>query len=405
MLQPNQLNDKQEVHQATDEESARLEKLFQTFLNEVIPLDSELTDSFEQYQIPADRLDVYEKRVFTGETILQILEVIFDMFKELQEAIPRYFKSRYHDKKLDPSSLNNLGGKQQSTSDWVSAEYQNLEKVLQKYEAEIREHVRIEQQLKIFVETLQEKVSEKEKEWNQRLDAVNLRVKEKEDKANELSAENKLLKELLRGIHATPANSSINRQRESQESLKNSLVAKQDQWTRRTVGGTLDLANPSKQFAIQGSSMGVNGSSTQRYSSLETSHSSNPAINHPNFLQRIPTQSSIPSGSGPQHYYTNQPSQTARPGTTNKSRNKSRELSPVPAPGSTQRPGTGQAKKRDAYLNNLGHSIKNKKGLPREILFNFKKIGSFRGDVKPTNTLPANASHLPTLEAEPGMRN
>ena len=40
----------------------------------------------------------------------------------------------------------------------LDTNYQNLEKVLQKYEAEIREHIRIEQQLKIYTESLEEKL-------------------------------------------------------------------------------------------------------------------------------------------------------------------------------------------------------------------------------------------------------
>lgn len=42
--------------------------------------------------------------------------------------------------------------------------YESLERVLQKYEAEIREHIRIEQQLKIYSDGLEEKVTEKEAE-------------------------------------------------------------------------------------------------------------------------------------------------------------------------------------------------------------------------------------------------
>ena len=39
-----------------------------------------------------------------------------------------------------------------------NASYNNLEKLLQKYEGEIREHIRIEQQLKIYSESLEEKI-------------------------------------------------------------------------------------------------------------------------------------------------------------------------------------------------------------------------------------------------------
>lgn len=42
-----------------------------------------------------------------------------------------------------------------------SEEYTNLEKLLQKYEAEIRDHIRLEQQLKIYTEGLEEKINKK----------------------------------------------------------------------------------------------------------------------------------------------------------------------------------------------------------------------------------------------------
>ena len=56
-------------------------------------------------------------------------------------------------------------------------EYQNLEKLVQKYEAEIRNHIRIEQQLKIYTESIQEKFDDKEKKINENLSETETKLK------------------------------------------------------------------------------------------------------------------------------------------------------------------------------------------------------------------------------------
>ena len=47
--------------------------------------------------------------------------------------------------------------------DIVKEDYETLESAVQKSEAEIRKHIRIEQQLKIYLDSLEEKVDELEK--------------------------------------------------------------------------------------------------------------------------------------------------------------------------------------------------------------------------------------------------
>lgn len=102
-----------------------------------------------------------------GESLLQILEVIYDMFIDLMSHL---------DKKLPGSagmpSFSLLPGAEKDIDDSISPDekYSNLEKLLQKYEAQIRDHIRVEQQLKIYVESLQESFIEKE---NNLKDAVN----------------------------------------------------------------------------------------------------------------------------------------------------------------------------------------------------------------------------------------
>lgn len=104
-----------------------------------------------------------------GESLLQILEVIFDMFQELMKHVDAKLKSQ-----RQASASNLLLVPSRETEDSLSPEerYTNLEKLLQKYEAQIRDHIRVEQQLKIYVENLQESFIEKENHLKENLNSA-----------------------------------------------------------------------------------------------------------------------------------------------------------------------------------------------------------------------------------------
>lgn len=51
-------------------------------------------------------------------------------------------------------------------------DYNNLEKILQKYEAEIRNHIRIEQQMKIYTDSLKERITFLEKKFKKKEDLL-----------------------------------------------------------------------------------------------------------------------------------------------------------------------------------------------------------------------------------------
>jgi DNA repair ATPase RecN len=121
--------------------------------------------------VPSSRLDEFEKRVMKGESLLQILEVIFDMFMELMRHIDSKVSLQKH-----CSTSNLLKAPEKEIEDSMSPEerYSNLEKLLQKYEAQIRDHIRVEQQLKIYVENMQEGFTDKE---NQLKEALNISKK------------------------------------------------------------------------------------------------------------------------------------------------------------------------------------------------------------------------------------
>ena len=70
--------------------------------------------------------------------------------KKLQTLITRQKKLKLQKEYQKSTELKNLH---------QNEEYKNLEKLLQKYEAEIRDHIRLEQQLKIYTEGLEEKIN------------------------------------------------------------------------------------------------------------------------------------------------------------------------------------------------------------------------------------------------------
>lgn len=168
------------------DDSDKLEDLLQRFLNDI-------TMNFEKYEIPVEDLDEYEKKVMDAESLLQILEVIYDMFKKLMSCV------KVNKGKNNKSTTDTNGDKSVNTE-----EYQNLEKLVQKYEAEIRNHIRIEQQLKIYTESVQEKFDDKEKKINQTLLETSNALKEMtmdrdsmKKKLEEMTKDNLRLREMV----------------------------------------------------------------------------------------------------------------------------------------------------------------------------------------------------------------
>lgn len=99
------------------------------------------------------------------------------MFKDLVINIEDGQKMKTIDKILkkktdvETRGTDDFGEGLSERSEICEENYGNLEKLLQKYEAEIRNHIRIEQHLKIYTESLQEKFDEKEKNFKKSIHA------------------------------------------------------------------------------------------------------------------------------------------------------------------------------------------------------------------------------------------
>jgi len=102
-------------------------------------LDKMLT-YFEKFLITKEDLSSLEKKLNDYENLLELVDIMNNVFTSLSEKV---------DEKL---SVNSEAGN-----------YDELEKTLQKHENEIRNHIRIEQQLKLYADSIQAKLEDSEK--------------------------------------------------------------------------------------------------------------------------------------------------------------------------------------------------------------------------------------------------
>ena len=80
--------------------------------------------------------------------------------------------------------LNETGGLS-STFKSIDLPPKEYEQQLQQYEAEVRNHIRVQQQLKLHIEVLNERVEEFEKEKEELKQQMNKEFKDKEEKLKE----------------------------------------------------------------------------------------------------------------------------------------------------------------------------------------------------------------------------
>lgn len=126
-----------------------VEELLQSIVNN-------LTRGLEMVSIKSLEFDKIEDLFKDSATLEETLQNINTM---VEKFIDRVETNRLSDR-FKESIGNRSTRSKKLDSEFSSSNYENLEKMLQKYEAEIREHIRVEQQLKIYSESLEEKVDE-----------------------------------------------------------------------------------------------------------------------------------------------------------------------------------------------------------------------------------------------------
>ena len=117
---------------------------------------------FEVTKVPHTVTSEWNRKIEESDTMSKVMKVIIEMIEFVSCTISKQQASLSEDsylvQKKDDTPISM--GKSKETSD---SSYLCLEKLVQKYEGELRKHVRVEQSMKIFAETLQERIEILEK--------------------------------------------------------------------------------------------------------------------------------------------------------------------------------------------------------------------------------------------------
>ena len=147
-----------------------IEKHIQNLLNLLIK-------GLQKLEIEEKVFDKFQNVFYSSDSLEEYLDGLFEMLKVLVTEMEHKIKKPKAVKSASTSehkskSKNNIA----EINEESNQNYENLEKVLQKYEAEIREHIRIEQQLKIYSDGLEEKISEKDAEIAQKVSNMQVQI-------------------------------------------------------------------------------------------------------------------------------------------------------------------------------------------------------------------------------------
>lgn len=116
---------------------------------------NDLTNAMDYLKMDSKLFEKFEEVFKNSNSLEEIVSAISLMFKKFVKNLKLL---NFSQQTKASTIVNDSVEKNVSESN-----YQNLEKVLQKYEAEIREHIRIEQQLKIYSESLEAKIDKLKK--------------------------------------------------------------------------------------------------------------------------------------------------------------------------------------------------------------------------------------------------
>ena len=167
-----------------------IEKHIQNLLNLLIK-------GLQKLDIDEKIFDKFQNVFYSSDSLEEYLDGLYEMLKVMVEAMDKKLKNNKAKPKEKPISTKHVesNGNLQMTNESTlqnnkvlsDPNYENLEKVLQKYEAEIREHIRIEQQLKIYSDGLEEKISEKEAEMTEKVNDLKSQISQLNEEKAKLS--------------------------------------------------------------------------------------------------------------------------------------------------------------------------------------------------------------------------
>ncbi|CAD8188636.1 unnamed protein product [Paramecium octaurelia] len=161
----------------------------------------------ESYLEGQSDLKLIENQLKDYDTLPGLVKIIGSVFKTLMKKV---------EKKMTLLKLN-LNDNSSQQSYHPEEEYEKLEQIIQKYEAEIRGHFSIEQQLKLYNDSLLQKIEDLEKSHKETIEQLNKKIyalKKDLGKSTEsyrqLIKENEQLRESVDHQHIVHTDSEVN---------------------------------------------------------------------------------------------------------------------------------------------------------------------------------------------------
>lgn len=153
-----------------------------------------LTRGLEIAAIESCEFDQVEKLFRDATTLEETLANINIMIEKLLASFNLQLSSKNMKESIYYAEKNHERQKSVSMSN-----YDSLEKMLQKYEAEIREHIRVEQQMKIYSESLEDRINELKAEASssKKIEELMKELKKSVEETEQLKSEKQLLERKL----------------------------------------------------------------------------------------------------------------------------------------------------------------------------------------------------------------
>lgn len=161
------------------EEAEKVEESLRDFIGKIITY-------YEKFNIENTLLVKYEKKISNAETLLEVFDVMKEMFDELMNHVVK--------NKMDSFDCSEISNDKENKNEAI-------EKILHKYELEIRAHIKMEKEFKRLAEETEDKykkLSEKYNTLQNSYNKSNLRLTKNTKEKENLYRENKQIKKILK---------------------------------------------------------------------------------------------------------------------------------------------------------------------------------------------------------------
>jgi hypothetical protein len=170
----------EDENNSQNEEAEKVEESLRDFIGKIIVY-------YEKFNIDNTLLVKYEKKISNAETLLEVFGVMKEMFDELMKHVVKNKNDSFDCSEI--SNNNNQENKNEA-----------IEKILHKYELEIRAHIKMEKEFKKIAEETEDKykiLHEKYLNLQEQLNKNNIKLDKNTKEKENLFRENKKIKQIL----------------------------------------------------------------------------------------------------------------------------------------------------------------------------------------------------------------